>query len=88
MFLKRSHFRFTSTFFFVDSGLTLFLYTLQDMLCAIAEIESGRQILAKNYVKKFDEFKMGIMQVSPKTAHWLIRYRLTQFDCSNLVQKS
>ncbi|KAH6836667.1 hypothetical protein C2S53_005418 [Perilla frutescens var. hirtella] len=44
-----------------------------DMLCAIAEIESGRQILARSYKKKSNEVKMGIMQISPKIAEWLIR---------------
>ncbi|KAG6407306.1 hypothetical protein SASPL_130293 [Salvia splendens] len=44
-----------------------------DMLCTIAEIESGRQILAKSYNKKPDEVNMGIMQISPKIAEWFIR---------------
>ncbi|XP_042011197.1 uncharacterized protein LOC121759610 [Salvia splendens] len=44
-----------------------------DMLCTIAEIESGRQILAKSYNKKPDEVNMGIMQISPKRAEWFIR---------------
>ncbi|KAL8461862.1 hypothetical protein ACS0TY_033092 [Phlomoides rotata] len=43
------------------------------MLCAIAELESGRQPLATTYNKKSDEVKMGIMQISPKTAEWLTR---------------
>ncbi|KAL0443131.1 UNVERIFIED_CONTAM: hypothetical protein Slati_2035800 [Sesamum latifolium] len=44
-----------------------------DMLCAIAELESDRQPLATTYHKKPEEVKMGIMQISPKTAEWLTR---------------
>ncbi|KAL3643126.1 hypothetical protein CASFOL_013941 [Castilleja foliolosa] len=44
-----------------------------DMLCAISELESDRQPLATSYNKKFEEVKMGIMQISPKTADWLTR---------------
>ncbi|EPS74207.1 hypothetical protein M569_00548, partial [Genlisea aurea] len=44
-----------------------------DMLCAIAELESDRQPLSTSYNKKSDEVKMGIMQISPTKAQWLIR---------------
>ncbi|GER52779.1 hypothetical protein STAS_30265 [Striga asiatica] len=44
-----------------------------DMLCAIAELESDRQPLATSYNKKYEEVKMGIMQISPKIAEWVIR---------------
>ncbi|CAI9784031.1 unnamed protein product [Fraxinus pennsylvanica] len=44
-----------------------------DMLCAIAELESGRQTLATQYNKKSKDCTMGIMQISPKTAEWLVR---------------
>ncbi|KAL2475874.1 Transglycosylase SLT domain 1 [Abeliophyllum distichum] len=44
-----------------------------DMLCAIAELESGRQPLATQYNKKSKDYMMGIMQISPKTADWLVR---------------
>lgn len=44
------------------------------MLCAIAEIESDRQLLATRYNKKSKEITMGIMQILPKTADWLVRY--------------
>ncbi|KZV32912.1 hypothetical protein F511_01423 [Dorcoceras hygrometricum] len=44
-----------------------------DMLCAIAEIESDRQPLATRYHKKSKEVTVGVMQISPKTAEWLIR---------------
>lgn len=44
-----------------------------DMLCAIAELESGRQTLAMQYNKKSKDCMMGIMQISPKTAEWLVR---------------
>ncbi|ONK65812.1 uncharacterized protein A4U43_C06F1220 [Asparagus officinalis] len=44
-----------------------------DMICALAEILSDRQLLAEQYDKKTKETKMGIMQISPMTADWLIR---------------
>ncbi|XP_019242301.1 PREDICTED: uncharacterized protein LOC109222392 [Nicotiana attenuata] len=43
-----------------------------DMLCAIAELESDRQLLATRYNKKSKEITMGIMQILPKTADWLV----------------
>ncbi|KAL0306094.1 UNVERIFIED_CONTAM: hypothetical protein Sradi_6026700 [Sesamum radiatum] len=49
------------------------------MLCAIAELESDRQPLATTYHKKPEEVKMGIMQISPKTAEWLTRERSEEF---------
>lgn len=44
------------------------------MLCAIAELESDRQPLCTHYIKKSKAFTMGIMQILPKTAEWLVRY--------------
>lgn len=43
-----------------------------DILCAIAELESDRQPLATRYNKKSKETSIGIMQISPKTADWLV----------------
>ncbi|XP_031394359.1 uncharacterized protein LOC116205744 isoform X2 [Punica granatum] len=42
-----------------------------DMLCAIAELESDRQLFASKYNKKTKETTLGIMQILPKTAEWL-----------------
>uniref|UniRef100_A0A6N2LR39 Transglycosylase SLT domain-containing protein n=1 Tax=Salix viminalis TaxID=40686 RepID=A0A6N2LR39_SALVM len=45
-----------------------------DMICAIAELESDRQPLStKLYGKKTKETALGIMQILPKTAEWLVR---------------
>ncbi|KAJ6768296.1 TRANSGLYCOSYLASE [Salix koriyanagi] len=45
-----------------------------DMICAIAELESDRQPLStKWYGKKTKETALGIMQILPKTAEWLVR---------------
>lgn len=44
------------------------------MLCAIAELESDRQPLCTHYIKKSKASAMGIMQILPKTAEWLVRY--------------
>lgn len=49
---------------------------MQDMLCAIATLESDRQPLAAQYNKKSKETAIGIMQILPKTAEWLVRYEL------------
>ncbi|KAB5547961.1 hypothetical protein DKX38_011367 [Salix brachista] len=47
---------------------------LADMICAIAELESDRQPLStKWYGKKTKETTLGIMQILPKTAEWLVR---------------
>eukprot|EP00257_Ricinus_communis_P013707 XP_015571213.1 uncharacterized protein LOC8259970 isoform X2 [Ricinus communis] len=46
---------------------------LPDMLCAIAELASDRLLLATNYDKKTKQTTMGIMQILPKTAEWLVR---------------
>ncbi|XP_019183181.1 PREDICTED: uncharacterized protein LOC109178104 isoform X2 [Ipomoea nil] len=43
-----------------------------DMLCAIAELESGKQPLAMQYNKKTKEVTMGLMQLSQKTAEWIV----------------
>lgn len=49
---------------------------MQDMICAIAELESARQPFAtitptKN--SKDKDISYGIMQLLPKTAEWLFR---------------
>ncbi|KAI3948497.1 hypothetical protein MKW98_019247 [Papaver atlanticum] len=44
-----------------------------DMICAISELESDRQPLAMRYNKKTKDTTVGIMQVLPKTAEWLVR---------------
>ncbi|CAI0555478.1 unnamed protein product [Linum tenue] len=44
-----------------------------DMICAIAELASDRQLLARQYQKKTKEITVGIMQILPKTAQWLER---------------
>ncbi|GMH07942.1 hypothetical protein Nepgr_009782 [Nepenthes gracilis] len=44
-----------------------------DMICAIAELESDRQLLATRYLKKTKETTFGLMQISTKTADWLFR---------------
>ncbi|XP_059666725.1 uncharacterized protein LOC132312387 isoform X2 [Cornus florida] len=44
-----------------------------DMICALAELESDRQPLSTRYNKKTKEVTMGIMQILPKTAEWLVR---------------
>ncbi|XP_015876141.2 uncharacterized protein LOC107412838 isoform X1 [Ziziphus jujuba] len=43
------------------------------MICALAELESDRQPLATRYNKKIKETTVGIMQLLPKTAEWLVR---------------
>lgn len=62
-----------------------------DMLCAIAELESDRQPLATRFDKKSKEVTVGVMQMSPKTAEWLIRdqgYRTYELDVdSKLLYK-
>ncbi|KAG8386650.1 hypothetical protein BUALT_Bualt03G0170700 [Buddleja alternifolia] len=62
-----------------------------DMLCAIAELESDRQPLAKRPNKKPEEVLMGIMQISPKTAEWLVSdlgYRTYQVaGCSKILYR-
>ncbi|GAV84568.1 SLT domain-containing protein [Cephalotus follicularis] len=42
-----------------------------EMICAIAELESGRQPLCKQYDRKSKETTLGIMQVLQKMAEWL-----------------
>lgn len=44
-----------------------------DMICALAEILSDRQLLAEQYYKKTKETKVGIMLISHPTAEWLVR---------------
>lgn len=46
---------------------------LPDMLCAIAELASDRQLLATKYDKKTKQTTVGIMQLLPATVDWLIR---------------
>lgn len=49
------------------------------MICAIAELESDRQPLATRYDKKTKETTLGIMQITLKTAEWLVRYEDSEF---------
>ncbi|KAG1326410.1 Endo-type membrane-bound lytic murein transglycosylase A [Cocos nucifera] len=44
-----------------------------DVICAIAEISSGRQIVAQQYDRKNREMRIGIMQIVPDIAEWLVR---------------
>ncbi|OMO78498.1 Lytic transglycosylase-like, catalytic, partial [Corchorus capsularis] len=44
-----------------------------DMICAIAELGSDRQPLTMRYDKKTKLTTIGIMQIAPKTAEWLVR---------------
>lgn len=50
------------------------ILSLQDMICAIAELESDRQLLAVRYDKKSKEAKVGLMQITHKNAVWLFGY--------------
>lgn len=43
-----------------------------EMICAVAELESDRQLLATRYNRKTKETTSGIMQLLPKTAEWLV----------------
>ncbi|KAK1281584.1 hypothetical protein QJS10_CPB22g00295 [Acorus calamus] len=54
-----------------------------DMICALAEIESDRQLLVERYNKKIKESTVGIMQVLQTTAEMLFRdvgYRSYQIE--------
>ena len=53
------------------------------MICAIAELESDRQPLAMRYDKKTKLTTIGIMQIAPKTAEWMVRYDF--MFCSSLA---
>ncbi|KAF9587635.1 hypothetical protein IFM89_004467 [Coptis chinensis] len=44
----------------------------QEMICAIAELESDRQPFTTRYNKKVKDAALGIMQILPKTAEWLV----------------
>ncbi|XP_052179214.1 uncharacterized protein LOC127792653 isoform X2 [Diospyros lotus] len=44
-----------------------------DMICAIAELESDRQLIANRYNKKTKETTVGLMQILPNTVDWLAR---------------
>ncbi|PPD89156.1 hypothetical protein GOBAR_DD13913 [Gossypium barbadense] len=44
-----------------------------EMICAIAELESNRQPLAMGCDKKTNLITIGIMQVAPKVAEWIVR---------------
>nr|XP_029118720.1 uncharacterized protein LOC105039682 isoform X4 [Elaeis guineensis] len=50
-----------------------------DVICAIAEISSGRQIVAQQYDQKNREMRIGIMQIAPEIAEWLVRERSEEF---------
>ncbi|KAL9266545.1 hypothetical protein AKJ16_DCAP19191 [Drosera capensis] len=52
---------------------------MRDMICAIAELESDRQLLATRYIKKTKETTLGLLQILPKTADWLFRERSEEF---------
>ncbi|KAK8971118.1 hypothetical protein KSP40_PGU010633 [Platanthera guangdongensis] len=61
-----------------------------DMLCALAEILSDRQLLAESYDKEQQETKIGIMQIAPATAEWLARevgYREYEIEDVSLLYK-
>ncbi|KVI02394.1 Lysozyme-like domain-containing protein, partial [Cynara cardunculus var. scolymus] len=45
---------------------------MKDMLCAIGQLESDRHLLTTSYNKKSKASAIGIMQILPKTAEWLI----------------
>ncbi|KAJ8459563.1 hypothetical protein OPV22_032489 [Ensete ventricosum] len=49
------------------------LLLLQDMICALAEIISDRQLQAEHYDRKTKQTRIGIMQIAPETAEWLVR---------------
>ncbi|XP_047335294.1 uncharacterized protein LOC124938821 [Impatiens glandulifera] len=54
-----------------------------DMVCAIAELESDRKPLTTRYNKKTKETSIGIMQMLPRTANWLISdmgYKMYQIE--------
>ncbi|XP_057724979.1 uncharacterized protein LOC130940765 isoform X1 [Arachis stenosperma] len=42
------------------------------MVCAIAELESDRQLLVMRTTPNSKELTVGLMQILPKTAHWLM----------------
>ncbi|KAJ3679290.1 hypothetical protein LUZ60_017301 [Juncus effusus] len=42
-----------------------------NMICALAELVSDRQLFIERYDKKLKETKIGIMQVVPEIAEWL-----------------
>ncbi|GMJ02839.1 hypothetical protein like AT1G16290 [Hibiscus trionum] len=44
-----------------------------EMICAIAELESDRHPLARRYDKKTKLLTIGLMQVAPKLAEWIVR---------------
>ncbi|CAN0901899.1 hypothetical protein LINGRAHAP2_LOCUS21686 [Linum grandiflorum] len=44
-----------------------------EMICAIAELASDRQLFSRQYHKKTKEITVGIMQILPKNAQWLER---------------
>ncbi|MED6199839.1 hypothetical protein PIB30_079637 [Stylosanthes scabra] len=54
---------------------------MRRMVCAIAELESDRQLLVMRPCpnSKDREFTVGLMQILPKTAHWLARARNEEF---------
>ncbi|CAL5402420.1 unnamed protein product [Camellia sinensis] len=57
-----------------------------DMICAIAELESDRQPISTRYNKKTKEITVGIMQILPKTADWLVRelgYRAYEVEANS-----
>ncbi|KAI0495598.1 hypothetical protein KFK09_021900 [Dendrobium nobile] len=61
-----------------------------DVLCALAEILSDRQLLGESYDKKLKETKIGIMQIALSTAEWLVRdmgYRKYELEDESLLYR-
>ncbi|XP_039055732.1 uncharacterized protein LOC120198455 [Hibiscus syriacus] len=50
-----------------------------EMICAIAELESDRQPLAARYDKKNNLITIGLIQLDPKVAEWIVRVRTEEF---------
>lgn len=59
---------------FLISEFFVSLFCLQEMICAIAELESDRKPLIMRYNKKTKETGLGMLQVYAKTAEWLAGY--------------
>lgn len=60
--------------------------SLQEMICAIAELESDRKPLIMKYNKKTKETGLGILQIFAKTAEWLVGYKM--ISCFPLFQEN
>ncbi|KAL2331011.1 hypothetical protein Fmac_018592 [Flemingia macrophylla] len=55
------------------------------MICAIAELESDRQLLATNSCQKSKDPTVGLMQLSPKNVEWLMRYWLDVYTLFHVL---